>query len=60
MGAGDNLDIRTFFPCGSDNLSGLVAVRDCQQQPAGAIEMRQLHDLFIGGIAEHRADPALA
>ncbi len=35
MGAGDNLDIRTFFPCGSDNLSGLVAVRDCQQQLSG-------------------------
>ena len=60
MGAGDDLDIRAFFPCGSDNLSGLVAVGDSQQQPAGAVEMRQFHDLFIGGITQHRADPALA
>ena len=60
MGAGYDFDMRAFFTGCGDNLASLVTVRDSEQQPASAVQMRQIHNLFVSRVAQHRADAALA
>ena len=52
--------MRILLAGAGDDFSGLIAVWNGQQQPAGAVEMRQRHNLFVGGITQYRANAALA
>ena len=60
MGSGNDFDMWAFFTGCGDNLASLVTVRDSEQQPASAVQMRQIHNLFVSRVAQHRADAALA
>ncbi|MOA49117.1 hypothetical protein D3C78_1719650 [compost metagenome] len=51
MRAGDNFNRRAFLTRGRNNLARLVTIWDGQQQPARAVQVRQIHDLFVSGVA---------
>ena len=57
---GDNLNRWALLARGGHNLARFIAVRYGQQQPARAVQMRQIHDLFVCRIAQHCTDTALA